>query len=244
MPKLSRRQEEMLFRAVGEYIHGGEPVSSEDIRKRYKLNYSPATIRNELRDLAELGYLAQPHTSAGRVPTDAGYRWYVQELERNYAAGQPGEVTRLEESLNEPSDFYRHSTELLAPLVQALVIGGAVEDETESFFMSGFRELMQTPEFEDGELREAFGELVDSADTLLRKIARAHEFTRPQVFIGKENPLPAGRQCSMIIQTLDLEDGRGVIAILGSKRMHYDRGIKFLEGIRQLLEAHDHHARR
>jgi len=76
------RTEKILFSIVKSYIESGEPVGSRFITKRYSFNVSPATIRNTMADLEEMGYLAQPHTSAGRVPTDRGYRFYVDLLKR------------------------------------------------------------------------------------------------------------------------------------------------------------------
>ncbi|MCL5291231.1 MAG: heat-inducible transcriptional repressor HrcA [Actinobacteria bacterium] len=79
---LDERKKQILFAAVQEYILTAEPVSSAKLVTRYRLNVSPATVRNELAALEEAGYLYQPHTSAGRLPTDAGYRYYVDSLVR------------------------------------------------------------------------------------------------------------------------------------------------------------------
>ncbi len=79
-PQLSYRARKILFAVVSEYIATGEPVGSRRLSKRYGLNLSPATIRNELSDLEEAGCLAQPHTSAGRVPTQSGFRVFIDAL--------------------------------------------------------------------------------------------------------------------------------------------------------------------
>lgn len=77
---LDERTKLILKAIVNDYIISGEPVGSRTISKRYKINLSPATIRNIMSDLEEIGYIVQPYTSAGRVPTDMGYRFYVNEL--------------------------------------------------------------------------------------------------------------------------------------------------------------------
>lgn len=77
---LSERQRLILSAIVDDYIRSAEPVGSRSISKRGDVGYSPATIRNEMSDLEELGYLEQPHTSAGRVPSHKGYRYYVDHL--------------------------------------------------------------------------------------------------------------------------------------------------------------------
>ncbi|MFZ2878365.1 MAG: heat-inducible transcriptional repressor HrcA, partial [Phototrophicaceae bacterium] len=80
LPTLTRRQEQILAGIVRAYTGKAEPVSSKFIAETFDLSVSAATIRNEMVVLEELGYIAQPHTSAGRVPTDAGYRYYVSNL--------------------------------------------------------------------------------------------------------------------------------------------------------------------
>ncbi|MEK7124393.1 MAG: DeoR family transcriptional regulator [Patescibacteria group bacterium] len=75
---LTQRQEQILNSLIKEYIDRAEPVSSELLKKRCNLNVSPATIRNDLQDLTQKGYISQPHTSAGRVPTEKGYRYFAQ----------------------------------------------------------------------------------------------------------------------------------------------------------------------
>lgn len=77
---LSERQQMILRMVIEDYVHSAEPVGSRTISKRSEVTYSPATIRNEMSDLEELGYLEQPHTSAGRIPSHKGYRFYVDHL--------------------------------------------------------------------------------------------------------------------------------------------------------------------
>jgi len=79
-PKLTERQRLILKAIVDDYVNEAEPVGSRTISRRHLRDVSPATIRNDMADLEELGFLEQPHTSAGRVPTDAGYRFYVDEI--------------------------------------------------------------------------------------------------------------------------------------------------------------------
>jgi len=80
MDPLKERQKELLGMIVDTYVETVNPVGSHTIAKRYRNAFSPATIRNEMRDLEELEYLTHPHTSAGRIPTDRGYRYYVDHL--------------------------------------------------------------------------------------------------------------------------------------------------------------------
>ncbi len=76
---LDERKRRILEAIIDDYINTGEPVGSRTIAKKYIFGISSATIRNEMSDLEEMGYLEQPHTSAGRIPSDKGYRYYVDE---------------------------------------------------------------------------------------------------------------------------------------------------------------------
>jgi len=82
--ELSDRKQKILQAIIDEYIRTAEPVGSRAISKKNELGLSSATIRNEMADLEEMGFLIQPHTSAGRVPSDIGYRFYVNSLMRRY----------------------------------------------------------------------------------------------------------------------------------------------------------------
>ena len=81
-PSLDQRSRQVLLAVIAEYVETGEPVGSRAVARRHIRGLSPATLRNAMSDLEDLGYLAQPHTSAGRVPTDAAYRFYVDHLQR------------------------------------------------------------------------------------------------------------------------------------------------------------------
>ncbi len=80
MPELSERQKDLLLIIIRDYIDSAQPVGSKRLVEHYHLDLSSATIRNEMSMLTELGYLRQPHTSAGRVPTEEGYRFFVGQM--------------------------------------------------------------------------------------------------------------------------------------------------------------------
>lgn len=96
---LNDRKKMILQAIIDEYIGSAEPVGSRAISKKHELGLSSATIRNEMADLEEMGYLIQPHTSAGRVPSDEGYRFYVNTLMKRYRLGVEA-VEKLQEELS------------------------------------------------------------------------------------------------------------------------------------------------
>jgi heat-inducible transcriptional repressor len=119
-PKLGERASTILFAVIDDYIRTGEPVGSRTISKRDEINVSPATIRNIMADLEEMGYLAQPHTSAGRIPTDRSFRYYVDQLIhlKHLIGLSEGEMTELRQGLTfqnmEIKDIVRETSRLLS----------------------------------------------------------------------------------------------------------------------------------
>ena len=93
MSDLSDRQRDLLKAIIETYVKIGEPVGSEVLDKEYNLGVSPATIRAEMVKLTQEGYLKQPHTSAGRIPTSMGFRLYISELMREKELPVSAEVT-------------------------------------------------------------------------------------------------------------------------------------------------------
>lgn len=100
MQDLDERKRKILKAIIQTYLETGEPVGSRTISKYTDLNLSSATIRNEMSDLEDLGYIVQPHTSAGRIPSDLGYRLYVDELMKE----KDQEVSEMKEIMIEKTD--------------------------------------------------------------------------------------------------------------------------------------------
>ena len=133
---LGERRASILSAIVSHYVRAGEPVGSKTIVEAYRLNVSPATVRNEMGALEEAGYIFQPHTSAGRIPTDAGYRYFVDSTAS--AAKLPAQEARrvrtfftqprfeLEDSLRQTaallSDLTHHAAVVFAPALERSVV--------------------------------------------------------------------------------------------------------------------------
>ncbi len=131
-PQLTEREELILRAVVHTYITTAEPVGSRSVVKRFNLDLSPATVRNGMADLEEAGFLQQLHASSGRVPTDLGYRYYVDYLMRVQELTIT-ERQRIEhefsEKLNDVDDLMRHTSQLLALVTHQT---GIVEGPNES----------------------------------------------------------------------------------------------------------------
>ncbi|MDP3387127.1 MAG: heat-inducible transcriptional repressor HrcA [Eubacteriales bacterium] len=114
--ELSERKLKILRAIISSYIQEGEAVGSRTISKKHNMGISSATVRNEMSDLEELGYLIQPHTSAGRVPTDKAYRLYVNGLLKSTSVSKYSEqINRiLQEEINEMNSFIKNSARILS----------------------------------------------------------------------------------------------------------------------------------
>ena len=135
---LSERQLQILQAIINDYVENAEPVGSRSIAKKYDLGVSPATIRNEMSDLEEMGYLTHPHTSAGRVPSDKAYRLYVNNLmkKKNLSAKDKRLINeRLAASRDEFDATIRHAAELLSEITHltSFALTPATNEETISF---------------------------------------------------------------------------------------------------------------
>ena len=135
---LSERQLQILQAIINDYVENAEPVGSRSIAKKYDLGVSPATIRNEMSDLEEMGYLTHPHTSAGRVPSDKAYRLYVNNLmkKKNLSARDKRLINeRLQASRDEFDATIRHAAELLSEITHltSFALTPATNEETIGF---------------------------------------------------------------------------------------------------------------
>lgn len=126
---LSARKRDILQAVVTDYIKSAQPVGSRTVARRYKIGLSPATIRNEMADLEELGYLIQPHTSAGRIPSQKGYRYYVDQLMEtsDLEEKEKAEIKRAFQykKMQEIEEIIRHTSRLLSLLTNytSLILG-------------------------------------------------------------------------------------------------------------------------
>lgn len=166
MHDLTQRQVEILKSLIEEYIDTAEPVGSETLEKKHNLSASPATIRNEMVKLTSLGYLKKPHTSAGRIPTPDGMKFYVRQLMREKELSVAEEVALKEKvwDYREKEDkFLRALTKSLADRTKTLAI--ATTDEGNTYF-SGYANILDMPEFFDIDVTKTLLEGLDEIDLI------------------------------------------------------------------------------
>src|SRR5215210_450969 len=127
--ELSARQRELLRRAVEEYVATGEPVGSKTLVERGGLAVSSSTVRAELAELESLGLMTHPHTSAGRIPTEAGYRYYASELLHELEPKPAGPGLALD-ARHEIESALQTTTEMLSEMTRLLALVSAPPLET------------------------------------------------------------------------------------------------------------------
>ncbi len=166
MHDLTQRQVEILKSLIEEYIETAEPVGSETLEKKHNLSASPATIRNEMVRLTELGYLKKPHISAGRVPTPSGMKFYVKQLMKEKELSVTEEVALKEkvwDLRDREVDFLKQITKALADKTRALAVTTTSDG---NFFCSGYANILDMPEFFDIDITKALLSAIDESDYL------------------------------------------------------------------------------
>ena len=128
MQELDERKQKILHAIIQNYLETGEPVGSRTISKYADLGLSSATIRNEMSDLEEMGYIIQPHTSAGRIPSDMGYRFYVDQLMKE----KEQEVTEMKELMIQRQDKMELVLKQMAKVLAANTNYATIGDQRRS----------------------------------------------------------------------------------------------------------------
>lgn len=161
MHNLTQRQIEILRSVIEEYIETAEPVGSETIEKKHNLSASPATIRNEMVKLSEYGYLKKTHSSAGRIPTAQGLKFYVRELMKEKELSTVEEVALKEKVWDyreRQQRFLKEATKSLAEKTNTLAIATTSEGD---IYCSGYANILNMPEFLDIDVTKTLLEALD-----------------------------------------------------------------------------------
>ena len=232
---ITERQGEILNRIVEDYIGLAQPISSEFLEKKHKFSVSPATIRIEMQRLTDGGFIFQPHTSAGRVPTDKGYRFFVDNLLKSEIS-EFEDVFEIEDIFQKAGkDIFKLAsrlTKFLAEESSSLTILNLLERDF--FWKEGWEEILREPEFEEKDLISHFTKLLESFEENIENLKINSGI---KVYIGKENPFPKAKDFSIISSKCILPDEEeGIISLLGPKRMDYDRNISLINSLVRALE--------
>lgn len=230
------RQKQLLSAIVELYTKTAVPVGSQALLEHYDFGVSSATLRNDMVTLEEEGYLYQPHVSAGRIPTDLGYRMYVEEMMGDTDLSREDQRRLQKELLQLKAKHMRlgrSTAKLLSSLSGNLAVSGIVDKD--EFYDFGMRELIDNPEFQEMDELCRLVETLDSLDEKLDGVMLKLKDGETRIFIGNENPIDGINNCSMIVAPYQTDEGRGMLAIIGPKRMDYAKNKSLIEYMRKFL---------
>jgi len=233
---MTERQIQILAAIIEQHAEIAAPVGSVLLAKLF--NVSSATIRSEMAKLEEMGLITQPHTSAGRIPTDAGYRFYVNMLNEAYDGKNILPTDRSVKAIEARVDTHRdHADRAIRSAVDSLVelthnLGLAtIGDE---LYISGIGNLFSQPEFAHGDHVQSVARLLDNLDPWLREAAPNEPLN---VYIGSENPIGRNSGVSLIISRFRSPySDRSYIGVLGPTRQSYDKVMRLVRHTGAKLE--------
>lgn len=238
---LTKRQASLLNRIIKDYIRLAEPVSSDFLKKKHNLELSSATIRAEMQKLTDAGYLNQPHTSAGRIPTDRGYRFFVDFLTKKREKREIDqkiieEIKKVKKEIRDFLSFQREFNKLLSLFSSGLAISYFFE--TETLFKEGWIKMLNHPEFSNPDYIKDFFLTVDAFEKNIENFETL-ENSQIEIFIGEEIPIIKSSNFSIIVSKHSLAGKEGLFAILGPKRMAYAKNICLIESVIKTFENYE-----
>lgn len=221
---LTPRQVAILKAIIEEYITTAEGVGSETLDKKYSLGVSPATIRNEMVRLTDMKLLKQPHTSAGRAPTPAALKFYVEHLMKQKDMSVAEEMSvkeKIWDYRQEVDKLLREATKTLANSTKTLAITATKDGD---LYFAGAANILDMPEFFDYELTHALFTALDRFDFWWELLSR--ESGPFEILIGEDlGDLGVLSRCGFVYHKFETPHVSGAIGIVGPSRLNYPKLI-------------------
>lgn len=242
---ITPRQTQILVAIIEQYAEVASPVGSVTLAKLFGV--SSATIRSEMAKLEDLGLITQPHTSAGRIPTDKGYRFYVNRLTAQSESEDEQILLNANNSKDSLRGFRAISSRVSAQNDRAdHAIRSAVDSLVEltgnlglatigdQLYINGIYNLFSQPEFESGEAVQSVAQLLDNLEPWLREVTPNEPLN---VYIGSENPIGKSSGASLIISKFESPfSENSYIGVLGPTRQNYGKVVRLVQKTGEFLE--------
>jgi len=226
---MDKRKELILKTIIKEHVKTGAPVGSGVLVENYKLNISPATVRNEMMSLEEEGYIIQPHTSAGRIPTEKAYHLYLENI--NEEKLNKKEMSELENALKKNDEKSLKSTaKILSRISNNAVFWSFYKHNS---YYTGVSNLLSQPEFRELDLLYGMSAIIDRMDEVIANLFSAIN-SKPRVMIGTKNPF--GDFCGTVVTKYKLGENVGLFGILGPMRMDYAKDLSLVKFVADKLK--------
>ncbi|MFA5038919.1 MAG: hypothetical protein WC732_04490 [Candidatus Omnitrophota bacterium] len=241
MPRITdhdARKKDILLASIEVYLNSASPVSSDSLRKKKKLALSSASVRHVFCELEGLGLMTHPHTSAGRIPTDEGYRLYINALmkKQKLTAREMEFIDKIYElKVRELDDLFEETGRMMSDFTHYTSLVYFCGGEGERTYARGMRYLLEHPEFSDTHQMRMILDALEKKEELIDLINRNFpEQTR--VYIGKETNCPEMEHCSVVVSRYEGKSKRsGRLALIGPKRMAYEQVIPFMEYVSEAI---------
>lgn len=227
---ISDRKKTILRTIIKEYVKSAQPVSSGMLVSKYKLGVSTATVRNDMAELEEEGYIFQPHTSAGRVPTQLAYELELGEISKHKKALKESEARILNALFSENEAAYKQTAKKIAELSNGAVFWAFHKND---LYYTGLSNLFAQPEFKQSDIVYDVSVVIDRMeeiiDDLFEKIPDGDK-----VMIGASNPF--GNFLSTVLVKYRESGKSGVFGIIGPTRMDYAKNLSLVNFIKSKFE--------
>lgn len=227
---MTPRQVKLLHAIIDDFINNATAVGSLSLTHRYNLGVSPATIRNEMSDLVEQGYLEKPHSSSGRIPTNMAYRYFIREILR--------ELDDLEHTLtaNIYEELYQHRFDFDDLIYQALnhlstqTKNTAIVLLESRVYYSGLSYLVDNPEFSDSRSLSLLLTILENKPLLNKIFNRAKSKNSVKIMIGEDSGIDGLEDIAFVFSDINLHGNKkGYLAVLGPTRLNYPKVIPLVD---------------
>jgi len=213
---------------TAEYIQTATPVASQFLVEKYQLDFSPATVRNDLADLEEAGYIIQMHTSAGRIPTELAYRELIKNLQPT--TPELADKKSLQPALADFTHNWKSLAKVLAQLTNSAVFWSFHRYDS---YYTGLSSLLGQPEFKQLSLIYDISQVIDSleeiVDDLFNQIPE-----KPIIRLGSDSPF--GAFSSTIITKYHYQQHIGLFGLLAPLRTDYQHNFNLINYVHQTIQ--------
>jgi transcriptional regulator of heat shock response len=240
---LTARQTSLLKTIIDEYIKTADAVGSENLDKKYNLGVSPATIRNEMALLTKSGYLKQPHTSSGRVPTPQAMKFYIDQLMEEKQMSLVDEVKTKEDvwdARNKIDDLMDEATRALANRTRSLAVGALKDKDTngkkDKFWQAGHSYIFNNPEFAEMAACQNLFSIFEEFDKLDRLFFGLESTSTLDVLFGEELGWPELMPTGIVSTHFTIHGQPGALCVIGPARADYSTVIPTLRYFGNLIQ--------
>jgi len=234
---LTARQTQILKSLIDEYIETAVPVGSENLDKKYNLGVSPATIRSEMNVLTKNGYLKQPHTSSGRIPTPLAMKFYIDQLMEEKQMSLTDEVKTKEDVWDSRKDLDSlliEATKVLADKTKNIAVAATDEGK---IWRAGFSNIFLNPEFSEIETCASIFSVIEEVDKMTELFfQKAVSGSSIDVLFGEDLGWPGFNAVGIVATHFNVYDKNVALGVIGPVGLSYPTVIPVLKYFRNLME--------